>query len=68
MKSKKRVVILVASAALLLFAGLYLWGPSKTPLSQNPLLTLSIDNFSEFEAAFDQGVDAPRLMLLLSPT
>lgn len=58
----------VALAALLLFAGVYLWGPSKAPPRQEPLLTLSAANFSEFEGSFDKSADAPRLLLLLSPT
>jgi hypothetical protein len=68
MKMKKRVVILAALAALPFSAGLYLWGPSTTPPTQKPLLTLSTANFSEFGAAFDEGAGAPRLVLLLSPT
>jgi hypothetical protein len=68
MKRKKRVVILGALAALVLFAGVYLWGPSNTPPTQKPLLTLSRANFSQFEDAFDEAIDAPRLVLLLSPT
>ena len=68
MKMKRRAVILAALAALLLFAGVYLWGPSKTPPTQKSLLTLSTANFSEFEATFDELADAPRLVLLLSPT
>jgi hypothetical protein len=68
MKMKKRVVILAALAALLLFAGFYFWGPSKTPSTQKQLLTLSTANFSEFEATFDEAADAPRVVLLLSPT
>jgi hypothetical protein len=68
MKMKKRVVVLAALAALLFSVGLYLWGPSKTPPTQKPLLTLSTSNFGEFEAAFDAAADAPRLVLLLSPT
>jgi hypothetical protein len=69
MKMKRRaVVILTALVALLFFTGVYLWGPSKTPPTQKPLLTLSTANFSEFEATFDEAVDAPRMVLLLSPT
>ena len=68
MKLKRRVLIFAALAALLLFAGVYLWGPSKTPPTQKPLLTLSAANFTEFEASFDEAADAPRLLLLLSPT
>jgi hypothetical protein len=69
MKMKRRaVVILAALAALLFFAGVYFWGPSKTPPMQKPLLTLSTPNFSQFEDAFDEAADAPRVVLLLSPT
>jgi hypothetical protein len=68
MKMNKKIVILAAVAAILLFAGLYLSRPSKTPPTQKPLLTLSTANFSEFEAEFDEATDAPRLVLLLSPT
>jgi hypothetical protein len=53
-------------AVLLLLAGVYLWGPSKTPAGQPPLLTLS--TFSEFQSAFDSAADQSRLILLLSPT
>lgn len=68
MKMKKGAVILPALAAGLLFVGIYFWGPSKTPPTQKPLLALSTSNFGEFEASFDEAADAPRLVLLLSPT
>jgi hypothetical protein len=68
MKTTKKIVILAVVAAILIFAGVYPWGPSKTPPTQKPLLTLSTANFSEFEVEFDQVTDAPRLVLLLSPT
>jgi hypothetical protein len=65
---RKAVVILAALGALLFFTGVYFWGPSKTPPTQKPLLRISTANFSEFEAAFDETPDAPRIVLLLSPT
>ena len=68
MKVKKRTLILAGFAALVFLGGLYLWGPSKTPATQKPLTTLSDASFREFEAAFDEGADAPRLVLLLFPT
>jgi hypothetical protein len=68
MKMKKGAVVIAALAALLLSAWLYLCGPSKTPPRQKPLLTLSTANFSQFENAFDEAADAPRVVLLLSPT
>ena len=68
MNARIRVLIVAALVALLLFAGVYLWGPSKTPPTQKSLLTLSAANLREFGASFDEAADAPRLLLLLSPT
>ena len=63
----KRLLIGIIVAALLV-AGVYLWGPSKTPPGQPPLFVLSASNFSEFQSAFDSSADDPRIILLLSPT
>ncbi len=68
MKIKKGAVVLAALAALLFSAAWYVWGPSETPPTQKPLLILSMANFSQFESAFDDPSDSPRLVLLLSPT
>lgn len=64
----KRVILWAAAAVFLLLAIVYLWGPSKAPPGQQPLLTLSRSNFSEFQNAFDAQSDVVRLVLLLSPT
>jgi hypothetical protein len=64
----KKAVVLAAPAALVLLAALYLWGPSSVPPGQEPLVALSNTNFSDFENAFEGDSDAPRLVLLLSPT
>jgi hypothetical protein len=66
--NKKRTVVFAGVALVLLLAGVYLWGPSKVPVGQEPLLALSNGNFSAFENAFDGTTDTPRLVLLLSPT
>lgn len=64
----KRTVFLVAAAIVVLLLAAYLWGPSSVPGGQEPLLTLSRADFSQFENAFDREADVPRLVLLLSPT
>jgi hypothetical protein len=64
----KRVIVLAVIAVVLPLAAMYLWGPSSVPRGQEPLVVLSNTNFSDFENAFDRGSDAPRLVLLLSPT
>ncbi len=64
----KRNIVLAVAAALVLLASVYLWGPSSAPPGQESLLTLTSTNFSDFQKAFDAAPDAPRLVLLLSPT
>ena len=66
MTRNKRILVAVISAVLLLLAGVYLWGPSKTPAGQPPLATLS--GLGEFQSLFDSAADQPRVILLLSPT
>ncbi|HXN52600.1 MAG TPA: hypothetical protein VN943_11745 [Candidatus Acidoferrum sp.] len=68
MKLKKRLLIAVVVVLLLLVAGVYFWGPSKTPAGQPPLTVISASSFSEFQNAFDSATDEPRIILLLSPT
>lgn len=65
---KKRIVIAGMAGILLLLLAAYFWGPSSVPQGQPPLLTLTPENFDEFESAFDGDSDASRLVLLLSPT
>jgi len=65
---KKKSIVLVVIAVVLLLAVVYLWGPSLVPPGQEPLVALSNANFSDFENVFDGDLDTPRLVLLLSPT
>jgi hypothetical protein len=65
--SMKRAIVW-AAAVLVLLAIFYIWGPSSVPPGQEPLLTLTSSNFSDFQKAFDADADTPRLVLLLSPT
>lgn len=65
---KKKVIVLAVIAVVLLLAVVYLWSPSSVPPGQELLIALSNTNFSDFENAFDRDSDAPRLVLLLSPT
>jgi hypothetical protein len=53
---------------LLLLGALTLLGPSSVPAGQRPLLRLMPSSFGDFRTAFDAGAQAPRLVLLLSPT
>jgi hypothetical protein len=66
MTRNKRILMTAVIAVLLLLAGVYLWGPSKTPAGQPPLATLS--SLREFQSLFDSAADQPRVILLLSPT
>jgi hypothetical protein len=64
----KRNTIIVGVAVLLLLVAAYFWGPSSVPPGQPHLLTLTPENFHEFQTAFDSDTSASRLVLLLSPT
>ena len=65
---KRRTIVVGVAAILLLLVAAYFWGPSSVPPGQPQLLTLTTENFHEFESAFDGDISAPRLVLLLSPT
>ena len=65
---KRRAVIFAVMAFALLLAVVYLWGPSSVPAGQEPLAVLSNADLHEFAAAFDGDTEAPRVILLLSPT
>lgn len=64
---KRRVVIWVV-AVVLLVAAIYFWGPGSVPAGQPALISLSHQDQSQFQAAFDANTDVPRLVLLVSPT
>jgi len=65
---KRRLIGVIVTAAILLLAAAYLWGPGSAPRGQELVVTLSEGNLGEFEKAFDAEADVPRLILLLSPT
>jgi hypothetical protein len=65
---KRKRLIGVAVAAVVLLGAAYLWGPGSAPDGQEVVLTLSQTSFGDFEKAFDAEADVPRLVLLLSPT
>ena len=65
---RKRAIGVGVAAVLVLVTAVYLWSPGSAPRGQDPVVTLSEGNLGEFEKAFDADTDAPRLVLLLSPT
>jgi len=65
---KRGAIFVVAAAVVVLLASAYIWGPSSVPAGQQPLVTLSDSNLSEFATAFDADPTVPRMVLLLSPT
>jgi hypothetical protein len=64
----KRVAVFAVIAMLILMAVLFMRGPGTVPAGQQPLLALSTTNLREFERAFEASENAPRLLLLVSPT
>ena len=65
---RKKIAAYLGLCVFLLLAIFYLWRPSAVPNGQEPFLTLSNANFSEFQKAFNAQADGPRMVLLLSPT
>jgi hypothetical protein len=65
---KKRLVFVFEAAVFMLLAILCLCSSSLLRAGSGSLITLSGTNSREFEAAFDNDVGIPRLVLLVSPT
>ena len=65
---KKGAILLALAGLFVLLAGVYLWGPGVAPRGQEPIVSLSTQNFSEFGMAFNRDTNVARLVLLLSPT
>ena len=55
-------------AIVLLAVAFYLWGSSRTPPGQPPLVSLNRSNAADFQQAFNSAVADTRIVLLLSPT
>ena len=55
----KRIIVSIVAVVLALLGGMNLWGPSRVPPGQEPLVMLSSPNFIEFEKAFDAVADVP---------
>lgn len=67
MTIKRKIAIGSIGALLTLVAGWFLLGHG-TPKGQAALLTLSGENFGEFEARFNAAEGQERMVALLSPT
>lgn len=65
--TRKRTLWLILAIVLLAVA-FYLWGSSKTPPGQPPLVSLKQSNAGDFQQAFNAAAADTRIVLLLSPT
>jgi hypothetical protein len=65
---KKKLIIIAAIALAVLPLAFYLWVPGSVPAGQQPLVKLTPASFPQFMAAFDEHMNLPRVILLLSPT
>jgi hypothetical protein len=65
---KVKYIVLLVVAVLAFLAYWYYWGSSRTPPGQPLLTSLVPSNLDQFKAAFNDAVDRPRLLLLVSPT
>lgn len=65
---RQRFLPVAALLAVTAVVSWRMWGPVYAPLFQPPLETLTTENFSGFEEAFDGAAGNVRIILLLSPT
>ena len=65
---KPKYIVGAVLAALLLAAGIYLYGGGETPSGQPPLRSLAAQNVAEIKNEFNAAKGEVRLLLLLSPT
>lgn len=65
---KKRLIVVASVTLAVVAVILYLRLPGSVPRSQKPLVKLTPNNLTQFEAAFDAASSMPRVVLLLSPT
>ena len=68
MKLRPRVLAAVAVAALLALAVVWHLYGGKSPEGQDPLVSLTSNNFGELRSAFNAASGEVRVVLLLSPT
>ena len=62
------IVGAAVAAALLIAAGLYLYGGSQTPSGQATLQNVTAQNVAEIKNDFNAAKGDVRVLLLLSPT
>lgn len=65
---KKRLIVITTVTLAVVAVILYLRLPGSVPRNQKPLVKLTPNNPTQFEAAFDGASNMPRVVLLLSPT
>jgi hypothetical protein len=65
---KKKLMVTVVVVVAVVLVAFYLRTPGRVPAGQQPLVTLSSSNVGQFESAFDDRADIPRLVLMFSPT
>jgi len=63
-----KYIVTAMLAALLVGALLYFHGGSQAPPGQPPLQSLTAQNVTEIENAFNAAKDDVRVLVLLSPT
>jgi len=65
---KRKYIISMGVALLILGALIYLYGGSQAPLGQPPLRSLTAQNVGEIKSEFNTAKNEVRVLVLLSPT
>jgi hypothetical protein len=67
MKNRLSLTLFVTIAGLLVLSW-HFYSPSRVPLGQQPLTSLTLSNFEQLLTAFNAASGEVRVVVLLSPT
>jgi hypothetical protein len=65
---RRRHIVGIGIAAILVLAAYYFYGGSSVPKGQQPLLRLNPSNLPLLTDAFNRSRDSVRVLVLVSPT
>lgn len=65
---KGKHILWFVLAVVVIGAGYYFFGGSRTPKGQPPLTRVNSQNFSGLKTAFNGSAASTRLLVMLSPT
>jgi len=67
---RRRIILAISAAAafVILYVFYYLYGGSRVPHGQQPLVRLNGSNLSSLKDSFNESANSVRALVMLSPT